>query len=195
MTVLGGRLKACFIAKEEVARWPLIAWVARLGRSVFVRRQRTSTVRERDDMRARLAAGDSLFLFPEGTTSDGARVLPFRSALLSVAEGVKGLRVQPVSIVYDRLDGLPTRRGLRARFAYYGDHTIGPHFWRLAQGNAMRVSVVLHEPVDPLAFPDRKALSQALWAVVAAAAAELRQNRPAQPRRAVPPPPADSAAA
>ena len=195
IAVLGGQLPASFVAKTDVASWPLVSTVARLGRTVFVTRLRHSAARERDAMRMRIAAGDNLILFPEGTTSDGARVLPFRSALLSVAEGVQGLRVQPVSIVYDRLDGLPTRRGLRARFAYYGDHMIGPHFWRLAQGSAMRVSVVLHEPVDPSAFPDRKALSQALWAVVAAAAAELRQNRPAQPRRAVPPPPAEPAAA
>ena len=184
--VLGGRLKACFIAKEEVARWPLIAWVARLGRSVFVRRQRTSTVRERDDMRARLAAGDSLFLFPEGTTSDGSRVLPFRSAFFSVvevpvtADGRPPL-VQPVSVVYDRLAYLPAGRATRPLFAWYGDMDIGSHFWRLAQHRGLRVTVLLHAPLDPATFPSRKALAQATWTTVAAGAAALRQNRPARP--------------
>ena len=84
--VLGGRLEACFIAKEEVAGWPLVSWIAKLGRTVYVRRKRTSIAGERDDMRDRLAAGDNLILFPEGTTSDGSRVLPFRSAFLSIAE-------------------------------------------------------------------------------------------------------------
>jgi 1-acyl-sn-glycerol-3-phosphate acyltransferase len=184
--VLGGRLRACFIAKEEVARWPLIAWIARLGRTVYVRRQRTSTARERDEMRDRLAAGDSLILFPEGTTSDGSRVLPFRSAFFSIVEqpvtgdGRPPL-VQPVSIVYDRLAYLPAGRATRPLFAWYGDMDIGSHFWRLAQHRGLRVTVLLHAPLDPAAFPSRKALAQATWTAVAAGAAALRQNRPARP--------------
>ena len=184
--VLGGRLNACFIAKQEVARWPLIAWVARLGRTVFVRRQRASTGRERDEMRARLAAGDNLFLFPEGTTSDGSRVLPFRSAFFSIAEQAvtadgKPPLVQPVSVVYDRLAYLPAGRATRPLFAWYGDMDIGSHFWRLAQYRGMRVTVLLHPPLDPADFPSRKALAQATWSAVATGAATLRQNRPARP--------------
>jgi 1-acyl-sn-glycerol-3-phosphate acyltransferase len=184
--VLGGRLKACFVAKEEVARWPLIAWVARLGRTVYVRRQRTSTARERDEMRARLAAGDSLFLFPEGTTSDGSRVLPFRSAFFSIFElkvtpDGKPPLLQPVSVVYDRLAYLPAGRATRPLFAWYGDMDIGSHFWRLAQHRGLRATVLLHAPLDPAAFTSRKALAQATWTAVAAGAATLRQNRPARP--------------
>ncbi len=88
--VLGGRLEACFVSKDEIARWPGVSLVARLGRTVFVTRQRGATGRERDDMRGRLAAGDDLLLFPEGTSSDGGRVLPFRSAFFSVAEHRRG---------------------------------------------------------------------------------------------------------
>jgi 1-acyl-sn-glycerol-3-phosphate acyltransferase len=58
---------------------------------------------------------------------------------------------------------------------------IGPHFWRLAQYRGLRASVLLHAPVDPRAFPDRKALAQVTWATVADGAATLRQNRPARP--------------
>ncbi len=184
--VLGGRLEACFIAKEEVAGWPLIGWIARLGRTVYVRRQRTSTGRERDDMRLRLSAGDDLILFPEGTTSDGSRVLPFRSAFLSIAElpataDGKPPLVQPVSVVYDRLAYLPTGRATRPLFAWYGDMDIGSHFWRLAQHRGLRATVLLHPPLDPTAFPSRKALAQATWAAVADGAAALRQNRPPRP--------------
>jgi 1-acyl-sn-glycerol-3-phosphate acyltransferase len=184
--VLGGTLDACFIAKEEVAGWPVISWVARLGRTVYVRRRRTSTARERDEMRRRLASGDNLILFPEGTTSDGSRVMSFRSAFLSVAllpataDGKPPI-VQPVSVVYDRLAFLPTGRASRPLFAWYGDMDIATHFWRLAQHRGLRASVLLHAPVDPATFPSRKALSEALWATVADGAATLRQNRPAQP--------------
>ena len=174
------------IAKEEVGSWPVIRTIARLGRTVFVRRSRASTGRERDDMHGRLAGGDSLILFPEGTTSDGSRVLPFRTAFLSIAEmpvtpaGLPPI-VQPVSVVYDRLGGLPMGRASRPLFAWYGDMDIGSHFWRLAQHKGLRATVLLHQPLDPLAFPSRKALAATCWDIVADGASTLRQNRPARP--------------
>ncbi len=187
--VLGGRLHACFVSKDEVARWPGVSLVARLGRTVFVSRTRGATGRERDDMRGRLARGDDLLLFPEGTSSDGGRVLPFRSAFFSVAEGLDPPLVQPVSVVYDRLAGLPTRRSNRAVFAWYGDMSLGSHFWRLAQWRGMRVTVLVHPPLDPLDFPNRKALAQAAWNAVAGGAAAMRQNREEAVSRAAQPGP------
>ncbi len=187
--VLGGSIEACFIAKEEVGRWPLIRTIARLGRTVFVSRRARDTGRERDDMRARLAAGDNLMLFPEGTSNDGSRVLPFRSAFFSICEGggCEGdtpPMIQPVSVVYDQLGGLPIGRASRALFAWYGDMDLASHYWRLAQHRGLRATVLLHTPIDPAAYPSRKALSQAVWETVADGAATLRQNRPAVPRPA-----------
>jgi lyso-ornithine lipid O-acyltransferase len=181
--VIGGVLDGCFVAKGEVAGWPVVNLLAWLGRSVFVSRQRGATVRELDQMRARLKAGDNLILFPEGTSSDGSRVLPFRSSFFAMAEF--GDRppplIQPVSVVYDRLGGLPTGRASRPVFAWYGDMDLASHFWRLGQHSGLRATVLLHAPLDPARFPDRKALSQAAWRSVADGAATLRQNRPARP--------------
>lgn len=184
--VLGGVLDACFVAKADVLRWPLVSTVAQLGRTVYVTRRATSTGRERDDMRGRLEAGDNLILFPEGTSSDGSRVLPFRSAFFSVVEAREGVRrplIQPVSIVYDQLAGLPMGRASRPVFAWYGDMDLASHFWRLAQYRGLRASVLLHAPIDPAHYATRKALSAAVWQIVAEGAATLRQNRPV---RAVP---------
>jgi 1-acyl-sn-glycerol-3-phosphate acyltransferase len=181
IAVLGGILEGRFIAKAEVGTWPLINAVAWLGRTVFVSRQRATTAQERDAMQAVLAAGDGLVLFPEGTTSDGSRVLPFRTPFFAVATTQPPPMIQPVSIVYDRLGGLPLGRGNRPVFAWYGDMDIASHFARLGQLSGMRVSVVLHEPFDAALFPDRKALSQAVWQTVAAGADQLRQNRPVRP--------------
>ncbi len=188
--VLGGRLDACFVSKNEVGRWPFIATIARLGRTVFVSRQRGATGRERDAMRARLAAGDNLLLFPEGTTSDGSRVLPFRSSFFAIVEGADPPLIQPVSVVYDRLGGLPTGRASRPVFAWYGDMDLASHFWRFAQRRGLRASILLHAPLDPSRFASRKALSHAVWQTVADGAAKLRQNRPVE----VPPPAADVSA-
>lgn len=190
---LGGVLEGCFIAKEEVGRWPAISTVARLGRTVFVSRRAANTGRESSAMRDRLGAGDNLILFPEGTSSDGSRVLPFRSVFFSVAEARTGEArpgpqslarpplIQPVSIVYDQLGGLPVGRASRPVFAWYGDMDLASHFWRLAQHSGLRATVLLHAPVDPAAYASRKALSQAVWQTVAEGAAALRQNRPVRP--------------
>ena len=179
--VLGAELPGCFISKSEVAGWPLIGLVAKLGRTVFISRRPGATGRERDGMRARLDAGDDLILFPEGTTSDGSRVMPFRTALFAAAEGEAPPLIQPVSIVYDRLAGLPTGRSCRPLFAWYGDMDIASHYWRLARHRGMRASVLLHTPIDPASYANRKLLAQAVWRVVADGAATLRQNRPAAP--------------
>jgi 1-acyl-sn-glycerol-3-phosphate acyltransferase len=178
--VLGGRLDACFVSKDEVGSWPLVGTVARLGRTVFISRQRRATGRERETMRGRLAAGDSLVLFPEGTTSDGSRVLPFRSAFFAVAEGDDAPFIQPVSVVYDRLGGLPAGRASRPVFAWYGDMDLATHFWRFAQHRGLRVTILLHPPLDPARFVGRKALAHAVWQAVADGCSMLRQNRPVE---------------
>ena len=185
--VVGGVLEGCFIAKGDVATWPVISMIARLGRTVFVSRTRASTGKERDAMRAVLKAGDNLILFPEGTSSDGSRVLPFRTSFFALAESKAGEDrsdlplIQPVSVVYDRLGGLPAGRASRPVFAWYGDMDIASHFWRLTQHIGLRATVLLHTPLDPARFEDRKALSLAVWQIVADGASTLRQNRPAQP--------------
>ncbi len=185
--VIGGVLDGCFIAKSDVATWPVIRTIARLGRTVFVSRYRASTGKERDAMLAVLRAGDNLILFPEGTSSDGSRVLPFRTAFFALAEARSGEDpvsmplIQPLSVVYDRLGGLPAGRACRPVFAWYGDMDIASHFWRLAQHVGLRATVLLHAPLDPACFGDRKALSKAVWQIVADGASTLRQNRPARP--------------
>ena len=185
--VVGGVLDGCFVAKGDVAGWPVIGTIARLGRTVFVSRARASTGKERDAMRGVLKAGDNLILFPEGTSSDGSRVLPFRTSFFALAEARGGEDpadlplIQPVSVVYDRLGGLPAGRASRPVFAWYGDMDIASHFWRLTQHIGLRATVLLHAPLDPARFADRKELSQAVWQIVADGASTLRQNRPAQP--------------
>jgi 1-acyl-sn-glycerol-3-phosphate acyltransferase len=175
---LGACLPACFIAKGEVGRWPVISIIARLGRTVFVSRRATGAARENADIRKRLGNGDSLILFPEGTTSDGARVMPFRSAFLAVAESDQPHAVQPVSIVYDELDFLPVRRADRALFAWFGDMDLASHFNRIARHRGLRVTIVLHPPLDPAARLTRKQLANSVWRQVAMSAAETRRNRP-----------------
>src|SRR5258708_9723130 len=112
ITVFGSLIAGSFIAKREVARWPLFGWLALLQRSVFIDRQVRSTAQQRDSIAGRLAAGDALILFPAGTSGDGNRILPFQSALFSVADSAATgpVTVQPLSIAPSTLHTLPIRR-------------------------------------------------------------------------------------
>jgi 1-acyl-sn-glycerol-3-phosphate acyltransferase len=171
ISIIGAVVEGSFVAKAEVARWPLFGWLAKLQRSVFVDRRVRSTHVQRDQLRERLDAGDSLILFPEGTSDDGMRVLPFKSALLSVADyrhdGVP-LAVQPVTVAYLRLDGIPLGRFLRPFFAWYGDMELAPHLWSMLGLGVLSVSVQFHPVVTLAEFGSRKALAEHCHRVVSA---------------------------
>ena len=131
-----------------------------------------------------------MILFPEGTSGDGNRVLPFRSALFSAARsqpGEESLVVQPVSIAYTELDDLPLGRYLRPLCAWYGDMDLAPHLWQLAGLGRLTVVVRFHSPVTLAELGSRKALANHCQAEVArgvAAALTGRKPRPALPGRA-----------
>lgn len=151
ITVLGSLIDVSFVAKAEIADWPLFGLLAKLQRSVFIERRASHSVRHRDEIGKRLDAGDALVIFPEGTTDDGNRVLPFKSALFAVAERtVSGtpLLVQPISIAYVRLDGMPVGREWRPYYAWYGGMELPGHLWQVLGLGTVTVEVQFHPPLD-----------------------------------------------
>ena len=178
--ILGGVMEASFIAKAEVAKWPLFGWLAKLQRTVFVDRRQRSTHQHRDAIIDRLSAGDNLILFPEGTSDDGTRVLPFKSALFAAVHGAKfphPIAVQPVSIAYVRLNGMPMGRLYRPYFAWYGDMDMASHLWAMLGLGQAGVVVQFHEPVSPERFATRKELAEYCWNVVASGVAAANSGR------------------
>lgn len=163
ITVLGSQIPGSFVAKSEVGSWPFFGLLARLQRTVFVERKaRTSVDKQRDDIGSRLDAGDSLILFPEGTSSDGNRTLAFKTALFAVAaRRIDGrpLTVQPVSVAATRLDGIPMGFAFRPFYAWYGDMDLAPHLWQAFRLGGMTVEVEFHPPVTIDDFSSRKALA------------------------------------
>jgi 1-acyl-sn-glycerol-3-phosphate acyltransferase len=200
ITVFGSLIAGSFIAKREVKGWPLFGWLARLQRSVFIDRQVRSTAQQRDSIAGRLAAREALILFPEGTSGDGNRVLPFKSALFSVADhaATGPVTVQPVSIAYTRLDGMPIGRRLRPLFAWYGSMSMAPHLWTLLGLGAIEIVVEFHRPTTLADCGSRKALARYCHERVAAGLANAVSGR-RRPRAETPheterrPAPADTA--
>lgn len=159
--VLGSCLNGAFVAKSEVARWPFFGILAKLSRTVFVERRRSKAGQGRDDLTKRLSEGKNLILFPEGTSSDGTRVLPFRSSLFAVGavRADPPLLVQPISITYTGLDGMPLERCFRPFYAWYGDMELAGHLWHALSMGVLSVRVDCHAPVLFEQFADRKALA------------------------------------
>ncbi|HEY0838397.1 MAG TPA: lysophospholipid acyltransferase family protein [Azospirillum sp.] len=182
ITVLGSLIPGSFVAKTEVAGWPFFGLLAKLQETVFVeRRVRSGAGRQRDDLKARLEAGDTLILFPEGTSSDGNRTLPFKTALFAVAAlriGDRPLTVQPVSVTATRLDGIPMGVAFRPLYAWYGDMDLAPHLWEVFKLGRMTVEVEFHPPVTIEGFASRKALAEHCQTEVAQGVARAVSGRP-----------------
>lgn len=181
IVVLGALIPGSFIAKTEVGSWPFFGLLAKLQRTVFIDRKARNAAAHRDEMRGRLEAGDALVLFPEGTSSDGNRTLPFKTALFSVAglrAGGRPLVVQPVSVTATKLDGIPLGRTLRPFYAWYGDMDLVTHLARVIGLGRLGVRVQFHEPVTIDRFGSRKALADHCWRAVARGVSEAVSGRP-----------------
>jgi 1-acyl-sn-glycerol-3-phosphate acyltransferase len=170
-----------FVAKSEVGTWPFFGTLARLQRTVFVTRARRSeTGVARDAITERLAEGDVLVLFPEGTSNDGNTVLPFKSALIGAADAAlhqgQTVTVQPVSTAYVARQGIPMGRENRPLYAWYGDMELVPHLWEALQAGPLDVIVQFHAP---LVIMDRKELAQTAWNTVRKGQAAALAGNPA----------------
>ncbi|MHA1524471.1 MAG: lysophospholipid acyltransferase family protein [Alphaproteobacteria bacterium] len=169
IVVIGSLAPLSFVAKREVGRWPLFGSLARLQRTIFVdRERRTGTRGAMAALERRFARGDAMVLFAEGTSSDGNQVLPFRSALFGAAglaqrapagQSGQGVPVQPLSIAYTHVHGLPMGRQFRPRYAWYGDMELPAHLWGVFCSGPIDVAITLHRVVSQQDFADRKQLA------------------------------------
>lgn len=163
IVVLGALIPASFVAKADVEKWPLIGILSKMQKTIFIERKSSKVSGQKTFLQSHLAEKRSLILFPEGTSSDGQRVLPFKSALFSIAEeAIQDIKVtvQPISLVCTSLDGMPLTRGLRSFYSWYGDMTLVPHLWKLFCLGDFTIDIIFHPPIRASDFPDRKTLAQ-----------------------------------
>ena len=195
IVAIGSIQPVAFVAKSEVRKWPLVGITAAMQRTVFVDRQRRHQTGDAvAQMVERLAGGTPVVLFAEGTSSDGNRVLPFRSALLGAVEmaakhgGVPGLTIQPMAIAYTATQGIPMGRQKRPLAAWYGDLDFMPHIRSLIARTALDAVVSFGKPIPADSGLTRKAMTQALEQATRRMVAETLRGRPLAPAFISPPP-------
>lgn len=168
--VLGSQLLASFVAKAEVEKMGFVGPMADLQRTIYVERERKSRAAEqRNEIAERLLAGHSVILFPEGTSTEGNAVLPFKSSLFSVVDGpeLAHVRIQPVTLCYTHLNGLPLLRAQRHRISWIGDMDFGPHAWNFLGLGRIQALIQYHPAVERSAFANRKVLAKHCEDVIA----------------------------
>ena len=157
--VLNAAQTVYFVAKAEVADWPGIGWLARATGTVFIARKGTEAKKQQQIFESRLQAGHRLLFFPEGTSTDAIRVLPFKSTLFQAFFApalVRTMHIQPVTVVFHAPEGEDPRH-----YGWWGDMDFASHLLKtLATRRQGRVEVIFHPEVPVDAFDDRKTLAQ-----------------------------------
>lgn len=167
--VVGASAPVHFVAKAEIEGWPIFGWIGKISNTVFIARRRAEAKAQELLLARRAAEGDLLCLFPEGTSSDGLRVLPFKSSLFSMfygdRDGAAGrVAAQPVSVHYAPQGALEPNF-----YGWWGRMALFPHIWSVVCLSAGGVATIeFHDPLDLDSFADRKALAAAAERRVAA---------------------------
>ena len=157
---LNARKRIFFVSKSEVASWPGIGWLAQGTGTVFIERNRARAREQADLFEDRLTTGHKLLFFPEGTSTDGLQVLPFKTTLFAAffTDHLKDVsHIQPVSVFYHAPEGEPARF-----YGWWGEMDFGSHLLKtLAVPRQGRVELIYHAPLKVSDFADRKALAAA----------------------------------
>jgi 1-acyl-sn-glycerol-3-phosphate acyltransferase len=177
--VLGSRIRGSFVAKAEVGSMGVVGHLADLQDTIYVERERRHRAGDQaGEIGRRLSSGDTIILFPEGTSNDGVQLLPFKTSLFSVVEdsALRAAPIQPVTLAYTHLNGLPITRHRLLDIAWIGDMELGPHAFDLMKLGRIEAQILCHSPVRREEFPDRKALARHCHAVISAGYRKLMRG-------------------
>lgn len=162
--VIGSVIEGCFIAKQEVAAWPYFGLLARLQKTAFISRRPKDVHDSVGKVATRLAEGHDLILFPEGTSTNGKNVLPFRTGLFDLVlsqAADRNFHIRPVTIEITKIgNDCAITDQTRDGYAWYADMTLLPHLWAFAKSAGAEITLHFHKPVEISQFTDRKDLAK-----------------------------------
>ena len=155
-----------FLAKQELSTWPVFGILAKLARTIFINRSSSSAVKQLQLIEHLLLKSERLILFPEGTSSDGRKVLPFKPSLFEAPIRADAI-VQPLTIRYEKINGMPVDRRSKPLLAWYGAMDLLPHLWQSLSVGTITIKIVFHEPIRAIVFSNRKQLAKHCQTIIA----------------------------
>ena len=165
ISAIGNFLKASFVAKADVANWPVFGFLSKLQQTAFISRSRKDARKEKNALENMIEKGKSLIIFPEGTSTDGKTVRPFKSSLFSIALGSDNpaLMVQPFTISMSSVNGKSVEKQEdRDTYAWHieMDTKMHQHLWSFAKSKGCTLTLTFHEPIVAKNYDDRKEMAQ-----------------------------------
>ena len=155
---LGSVIPVRFSPKSDVRNWAVIGFLCKISEQIFIDRRISQTKNASASLGSAINENDIVSIFPEGTTNDGTNILPFKSSLFAIAEN-KNLAVQPVTIIYTKLNNQPINANNRHQVGWYGDMEFFPHFMQFLQQKSLEVKLVFHSSINSKNFASRKELA------------------------------------
>ncbi len=161
--VIGSWLRGFFVAKSDIAGWPVFGFLARLQGTIFVERRPSAAKGQKEMLLNYVRRGENLLIFPEGTTTNGIDVYPFKSSLFGafMDDSIKkDVIIQPVSLSYTHLNGAVIKGEERDLVSWYKDeHELMPHLWAFLKHKHLEVHLTYLDPIKVKAEHNRKDLA------------------------------------
>jgi 1-acyl-sn-glycerol-3-phosphate acyltransferase len=172
--LLGSIVPGYFVAKSEVSGWPLLGKLARLQNTIFIERNSRRAREQIEIMQRQLAGGHNLILFPEGTSTEGAHVEPFKSSLFHATESKSNvdISIQSMTLAYTHHKGLKMTQPIRDYYAWYATMPFLSHFIQALGMRNADIELIFHAPVRLSDFGSRKACAEHCWSAVNSALSE-----------------------
>jgi len=168
--VLGSVLLGAFVSKSEIRTWPIIGLLATLQNTIFVQREkRRDAGNQANTISDRINSGDSIMVFPEGTTGSGTKVLKFKSSLFSIAKKKykynssmeeEFIKVQPITISFDEINNAKVVYEERGLYSWIGDEALWPHMPKFIGLGKKKIVVTFHPVVSMSQFENRKKIAK-----------------------------------
>ncbi|MEM6812015.1 MAG: lysophospholipid acyltransferase family protein [Pseudomonadota bacterium] len=168
--VLGSILPTFFVARKGVANWPLLGLLARITGTVFIGQKKHDQEDSRNKILNSLQNGKNLVFFPEGTSTKGKTVYPFKSSSFEIFlnSDTENIILQPCTIQILKIDNNFKFEEKRDFYAWHGDMTFIPHLWNFGKLSSITIQLTFHTPFSSKRFHSRKEIAVAAFNAVKA---------------------------